>query len=543
MSTLSDVTGFLTGRKDEISTAKYLTSLLTDASDYTSAKYIEQLSELLPESTPSEAKMAVSTLSNIVAKINEDIPERVLGKGFGEDVPFSQLLGMSQQLFMSPKVAENMEGIIAHAKNEMSTEVDNISADLDGLEDDINRFAADFNAIVDGKRPTPTLDKIQSAAPEMVKLIQEAKSKTAQLQARTSRGLGISDFRINDLLGSLNKIKEQIPTQGMELSYMATASGLLGKSQEIRGNIEELDSWRQRLKDFVPQSIQNILPGDIFDKNFSKIYEMLDSSAITSKLAGISAGDPSRILSSLGGVSSNVTAISGLISSFGNAQMLEKLSDVENEANQRINSFAESLNSVTAPIESMLKSEYAVKSMIKTAERYALGTLQKEVAPIISKLQSDAVGYIGVAKEKLGQVKTILNMFDPPVNTNVTAYISAIGKIAPNARDSLISGQLNNFKKTLESPAFLTKAGAAVSSLNNFVQANKDKLTVPDKNMVSIVTNYLSGEHKRAMMSIWIANTAGQRSAALTSLDTFVKDFINPIELMVNTLSKKMGDV
>jgi len=544
-SGLSKVLEFTEHRRKEVAGTKKLVTMLKDTSDYGMARLTNTIAKNIgSDKTTTELSRAANEVSNIVASVLKEIPDRVKSKNFEEDVLFSQFSALTQQMFMSDDIAKNVEGLVSTSAKSLATTVDALTKDVDKLGEDALSFMDEFSEIVK-KVPVPsTIDKMTAAIPDVTQTIQEALAKTSALQSRINSGLDFSDFRITDLVGSLNKISSIIPSKGAEFPFSDSAMTMVDRASSAISTMQQIQAWKTRLENYKDQVATIIKPGDIFNKNFSQIYKALGSS--TSMLGSIPAmlkSNPASAMSAFGDLKSKADAIAGMVTSLGNTKIKDKLSDVTSQANAQMQSFARRLKNIELPFEGMDKLKYNLKAITKTAEKYATGTLKTAAPTIIDALRKNTESILGTVKSSLNTFKTVLNAYDPPATTDVKVFMDSIGKIAPAARDAIIQGQITDFKKTLESPAFLTKADNAVAALGEFSAKVRTKLTSADMNMINIVSNYLSGEHKRAMMSMWIANLASQRSSAAKSLDSFVSSFIHPIEIITQLMQSKYPDV
>jgi len=542
---LSKVLEFTDHRRKEVANTKKLVTMLKDTSDYGMARLTNTISKNMgSDKTTTELSRAAKEVSNIVASVLTEIPERVKSKNYEEDVLFSQFSALSQQMFMSDDIAKNVEGLVSASAKSLATTVGGLESDIDTLGKDALSFMDEFAQIVK-KVPIPsTIDKMSAAIPDVEASIKAALDKTSALQSRISSGKDFSDFRITDLVSSLNNISSMIPSKGAEFAFSGNAMSMVDRASSAMDTLQQIQSWKTRLESYKDQVATIVKPGDIFNKNFSQIYKALESSSsMLGSIPGMLKSNPAAALSAFGDLKSKADAVAGLITSLGNTKIKDKLSDLGTQSNKQMQSFTRRLNGVQLPFDEIGQLKYNLKAITKTAEKYATGMLKTSAPTIIEKLRANTESILGTIKSSLGTFKTVLNAYDPPATTDVKVFMDSIGKIAPAARDALIQGQITDFKKTLESPAFLTKAGNAVAALGEFSAKARTKLTSADMNMINIVSNYLSGEHKRAMMSMWIANLASQRSSAAKSLDSFVSSFIHPIEIITQLMQSKYPDV
>jgi len=541
MKDLDKISEFIQHRKKEITTTKRLVSMLQDSSDFSASKLVSSIAKELPESTPVEAIQALNAMSSIIAEVNNEIPDRVKSKTYAEDIMFSKFSSMVQQIMLSPDVSSNVEGMVSASAKSMAKEVESLTSDVKSLREDAEAFLSEFKSIVDSKKPANSTEKIGKAKKDIEALILEAKNKTSELQSRILSGKDFSKFRTEDLTRVLTEIREAVPTKGIEYMFVDQSVGIVENAGKLRSAVSELGAWKDRLQGMKSSIRDQIKPGDIFNKNFSQMYKTFESMLNSTK--GINPSIPEKSLAMLGSIKSNSSALSGIISSLGNTNIKNKLDDISSEANLRTDKFLNDVKNFELPIEELKGIEYNMKAMVKTAEKYVAGTLKPKVQSILDTMESNMTKHFNKAESMFGEFKSLLTTFDPPLNADMTAFMDSVGRVAPAARDAMLQGNIENFKKTLESPMFLTSAGAAVESLKKFTETAKSALTVADSNMVNIVSSYLSGEHKRAMMSMWISNISGQRSAALKSLDGFVANTLTPVDMMLQTLKRKFQGV
>lgn len=535
---MKEVNTFLKKRVDEIKKTKSIVSLFKDTTDIMSSKLVDTVLEEAPITEGANFTQVSKQVANAVSEIIKEVPQRVKSTTYEEDTMYSQFMGMTQQLLFSDDSAENIQSLVSLANKNMATETRNAREQAHLLKDKMTTFLNDFRNQVEA-HPNPEMLDITDVSNNVLREVSEAKDKMTQLQARVLNKQDFSDFRISQLKNILAAAKDKIPNKEMVSVFNPDTGTLLNSIEEFRAKLNDINKIKSQIQSYKDNVMNTVKPGEVFLSNFTQIYNMFKS--LENELEISPSLNTSSALTTFSNMKSKLDSISGFISLLGTKKFTTALSDESNIAVEQVDKFTESLQELPDPTDKVDDIEYSAKAMIRTAERYITGAFKQEALPILDQLEEKMDEGFSIIEENLDTFETISNIFDPPQTSDVIAYMDALGTVAPAAMDALLTGDINSFQKTMESPTMLTQAGQAITEMKSFATNNADKMSIIDKNMFGVVSSYLAGEHKRAMMSLWIGNTAARRSKALTSLDLTVNKFIRPVEKLVNILGSKFN--
>ena len=481
-------------------------------------------------------------LSSIVADLVQEIPIKIKDKDFTEDNLHSQLKVMTQQLLLGPNAKDNVAGLMKYGKDALVKTIDTFQSDINDLATQAGDFADDLGVLVNDPNIRQIKTNISSAVSTLNSKLDDVKQKTASLQTRISSKNDFSLQRIDGIVTTLNEMKNLIPSAAnLGSLYSAQSNTMTTNSKSISDSFTSIISHAGRVAGFKDSLVANILPGDIFASNFTKLYSMYKEigSSLESVKSNLKTGDATRVLQSVGNVIGKVNSIIGQVKTLGNKQFATDLKNTADSTVQQMKSLGDNIIAHVFPVAEVKKVENDVKALVKTVDRIINGGKVPTPA-VVTALKNRIDANIGTVKNNLTTFVNILNVFEPAVTADIKAFTASIGNIAPAANDALLQGDVAKFEKTLTNPNLLTLAGHAVAEINSFL-ATAENLTTPDLAKIGTLISFLGGQHKRQLQAASIMNLAENRKKALKSFDYFVTTFLEPTRMLVKDLQTKFG--
>jgi hypothetical protein len=416
---------------------------------------------------------------------------------------------MVQQLFLGPNAATNVAGLMKSAAGDLLSKVTGFSTDVFNIGPEVQSFADDLVAVVESGHAETIKPNLEANTPKMKEQLEDIKQKTAGLQARINSKSDFSPQRMSSLIGSLSAFKALIPA-GTQLSSL-----------------------------FTKDTLSSILPGDIFSGNFTKLYSLYDN--ISNNISAMEKfkGSTAKSMEALSTGMSMINSVIGQLGTLSNKQFKTDLSDESSDIVQQMKQFGEALLGHVFPMDEVKSLDRDVRALAKAAEDIVSKGKIPAIENILS-LAARAQDTVNSIVTNMDTVKTVINVFEPPITTDVNAFMSSIGNIAPAALEAIVQGEMVEFEKSIKDPMMLTLAGQAVSQLNTFMKSQTN-LTVADSSDFGTLISFLSGQHKRQTQAAYVSNTGAQRSRALKSFDIFVNKYMTPMKLLTDAMAMKFG--
>lgn len=538
---------FLKKQREHIANVKYVVSLLKAPMDNITEQYANSILSEVPIDGNTSFKTVKAEVESLVADLLQEIPVCIKDHDFVSDTLSSQLRVMAQKLFLSDSALANVAGLLANARDNLVGNVDTLSAEVQSLADDAKGYIDDFKQLTESVDPRLIQQMAKEALPLMTSYLEEARQKTVALHDRIKDKKDFSKARVDSLLSSLTGFATSMPDMSTISSMFSPINtDMVGRADEAQTALQAVIGQTTNLANFKDNILQKILPGDIFDSNFSKLYSTYKSiSADINSLTGeLKNGLGSRSMQSMCSSIGKIQSIAGQIKLLGNKQFKTDLSDESNNIVQRMKGFAKQLSAHVFPTEALAGMRMDIRSVASLADRFVGNKLPMTPSVLnnmLSTVRDRIDGAAAAIKTNLETFKTVANLFEAAPTADVVAFFNSVGTIAPTAMDALLQGDINRFQNTLMDPKKINAAGEAIAEINDYINANRATLTTDTANLLGIMNSYLGGQVKMFEQHAWTSNQAGQRARALKSLDQSVMQFILPIEKVLQLLESRIN--
>jgi len=525
---------------------------MNSTSDFLTASFGNLLSSNASTQSEAESKQAAYQIKSTVASLIDTVPDELGNMDPSEVKLFKQFKVLTQQLLLSDNASGNVAGMMRMAKDGIANELDGINSDVASLGDTAKSFIGEFQNIASTSSDIASIGtRIATALPSMREKLYNAKDRTASLQARIASNKDFSKERVAALIQSLADFKNIVPDAPAFTSIMSDEyQEMPTEVDSIKTRYESVVQKATGLADFKDNLINAVKPGDIFSSNFSTLYSMFNS--ISGNLSSVEGAAKSGLdLKTIAGMRDAVSKANNIISTvktLGNKQFTNQLTDIANSSTQEMMNLASNIKGAILPTGPLGGVRDQIKTMerdVKTVLKMAEGVLKGKMPDVatLGAVYNRVTSTVDSIKSGIDTFKGLINMFDPAPTADATAYMESIGKIAPAAKDAIMTSSIQQFAKALTNPQYLTSFGQSVGEIQNFLSVKGPSLTIDQSARVGQVMSFMAGQHRRVMLSASLADIPLQRSESLKSMDIFVKSVIEPMELLVKDLEKELPSV
>lgn len=558
--TLEKAQAYFDQRERETHINKRLALLNKDSSDRIASDYAEDMERSLDSALDSTGasneerieilESAAEAAESIVNEMNAEIPERVRNVSYKEDATHSRAVTATQKFMFTDGFTPIFTGIISKASQTLSKDIKDSGAEMVDVLQNTLKLSANTRKLI-GDSLAGNVTDSKSAGKDLFNNIVKIKEGTITLQGAHNRSGFVPKERYEQLLREYLEVDRLLPyglfDKSKDVNVYGDSKNIVDRSARLRERLTIVSRRADAIGNIQDKFAKEAAPNDIFNRNYNMIYRYLDSSLSALKDVADAADDrqdKTRVL--LNKTKSSITKALTVMGILNTTDIFQKVENISSNVSSYLNQLTGYVNFSK---ELYANIDYSVRAIKNINDKVSSLIMREKITQQQADQYTDALDNMESQIEaNHTQLAAQMNMATDYIRDNAPEptsegelYLKELKECAPASFDYLMMGDIASFSYSLTSPMMTTHAGAAAQELNDIVlrKQREGTLTVEDKNRIAILTSYLNGEHKRALLATNITSAQTQRNEAADSLQTYLDVTLTPLREMADKLARE----